>query len=68
MEKKKKYSPPQTLRFEVEIESGFMNGSIGDMPEDTKSITISPQAPGVAVGKGDGTGDWDNTTWGDSWD
>ena len=60
--KKKEYEVPLTTYSEVELEQGFMNASIGDNPEDTESITIKEQTPGVAIGSGPGDG-WDSKTW-----
>lgn len=67
--KKKLYETPRTQHVEVELESGFMNGSIGDTPSDSNGINIKEQTPGVAIGNGglgfDTTGD---ETWNDKWD
>lgn len=65
--KKKDYEVPLIRLLQVETESGFCNASIGDVPEDTDSVIIEEQAPGVQIG---GTGDgWDDSgKWNNNWD
>lgn len=61
---KKKYETPVTTRTTVELENGFMAGSVRpDDPIETGDVTIKDQTQGIAIG---GSGDgWteDNTGW-----
>lgn len=57
---KRIYEKPMTLRTSVEVENGFMNGSVVDKnEEDTDSITIENQEVGAESDYfGNGSG-WD---------
>lgn len=65
--KKKEYEVPLTRYLEVEMEQGFMNGSLGDDPTDTESITINEQTKGITIG-GSASDGYDSFSNYDKWD
>lgn len=58
--KKETYVSPQTCYTEVELESGFMNGSIIDVDKEKEStISIENQEVGAESNYFESGSDWD---------
>lgn len=68
-QEQKEYEAPQTTCLEIELEQGFMNGSIGDQPGDSAGgLSIENQTPGIAIGGGSAEDGWSNPKDYNLWD